>query len=581
MLIALLAVTLFNSYSFQTGDLALFLPTRNSTAKPWAAFNSACSVFCAFNFLLDAIVLTMLFSCALSGVVSFPHYFLHATGVLAEQLKTKEWIVARITTITDRVADSKDPVGNPFQLADGVRFYLLDVEGWNNPATAVIGSRSRRVSTPNPAPQPQAETSEPPTSPPELQRSESFPHASSRMIRRSVSEGVRQVQVAGISTSIEEEGARSISPPVATPDASPTRKSEATKSEQATPTAAIRVEQATPPRSTETRASSPSGITRALRASSRAASPVASRYEPGVGRPWPTTPLESSNKPHGIIEAAAPAFGKGKGKKRLEPSVDVASEAVSNPFSQSPGPSSLPGHDYFGRANGGRAVSGTPFGSLLRPSASSAPSEAVIVSPGSPRKAAKSPPREIRRSATSSSSISSVAARGWARGMVTVKGSSLMLGTSPASVSASTSPAQAQGEHAGVRRGSFDDAGSTTSSVGVGVAPTTSGSARRPSAFGAAMKLGRSASRKWGSSERMSSSPPAPAPQRAGAGTEAFLAHTLGRAATGGRGRRGGGAGSETGSMSEEASLAGSEGSAASEMLRRLSEAPGRGGSHA
>ena len=39
--------------------------------------------------------------------MSFPHYFLQATGHLAEQLKTREWIVARITSITERVVDSK------------------------------------------------------------------------------------------------------------------------------------------------------------------------------------------------------------------------------------------------------------------------------------------------------------------------------------------------------------------------------------------------------------------------------------------------------------------------------------------
>ena len=39
--------------------------------------------------------------------VSFPHYFLQATGHLAEQLKTREWIVARITSIAERVVDQK------------------------------------------------------------------------------------------------------------------------------------------------------------------------------------------------------------------------------------------------------------------------------------------------------------------------------------------------------------------------------------------------------------------------------------------------------------------------------------------
>lgn len=39
--------------------------------------------------------------------VSFPHYFLNATGRLADQLKTREWIVARITSITERVVDAR------------------------------------------------------------------------------------------------------------------------------------------------------------------------------------------------------------------------------------------------------------------------------------------------------------------------------------------------------------------------------------------------------------------------------------------------------------------------------------------
>lgn len=39
------------------------------------------------------------------GVVSFPHYFLQATGHLSEQLKTREWIVARITSIAEQVVN--------------------------------------------------------------------------------------------------------------------------------------------------------------------------------------------------------------------------------------------------------------------------------------------------------------------------------------------------------------------------------------------------------------------------------------------------------------------------------------------
>jgi autophagy-related protein 11 len=81
--------------NFAKGDLALFLPTRNSVSKPWAAFNGE-------SFYSSKITTVPKFSLLL---VSFPHYFLQATGHLAEQLKTREWIVARITSITERVVD--------------------------------------------------------------------------------------------------------------------------------------------------------------------------------------------------------------------------------------------------------------------------------------------------------------------------------------------------------------------------------------------------------------------------------------------------------------------------------------------
>ena len=42
--------------------------------------------------------------------MSFPHYFLKPTGHLGEQLKTREWIVARITSITEGIVDHKVPV---------------------------------------------------------------------------------------------------------------------------------------------------------------------------------------------------------------------------------------------------------------------------------------------------------------------------------------------------------------------------------------------------------------------------------------------------------------------------------------
>lgn len=109
--------------NFQVGDLALFLPSRNNVLdpKPWAAFN-----------------------------ISFPHFFLNAPAgsTLASQLRTKEWIVAKIVRITERVTDSNKAGGNPFQLLHGVRFCLLDVDGWN-PAPPGIENRpakSRQIS---------------------------------------------------------------------------------------------------------------------------------------------------------------------------------------------------------------------------------------------------------------------------------------------------------------------------------------------------------------------------------------------------------------------------------------------------
>ncbi|CDO68658.1 hypothetical protein BN946_scf184790.g7 [Trametes cinnabarina] len=138
--------------NFAKGDLALFLPTRNSVSKPWAAFN-----------------------------VSFPHYFLQATGHLAEQLKTREWIVARITSITERVVDSKDPSTNPYGLGDGVKYYMLEVEDWTQPS---YSSKRRDSSKKLPAAEkrsepiskspPASEASPIPAGPPEPEVEESF-----------------------------------------------------------------------------------------------------------------------------------------------------------------------------------------------------------------------------------------------------------------------------------------------------------------------------------------------------------------------------------------------------------------------
>jgi len=87
--------------NFSEGDLALLLPTRNSKAKPWGAFN-----------------------------VSHPYHFLKVTGDLAEQLKTREWFIGRITSKVEQVVEPNIPDGNPYGLGDGVKYYLLEVEDW-------------------------------------------------------------------------------------------------------------------------------------------------------------------------------------------------------------------------------------------------------------------------------------------------------------------------------------------------------------------------------------------------------------------------------------------------------------------
>ncbi|BGP15965.1 hypothetical protein JCM10213_004780 [Rhodosporidiobolus nylandii] len=99
--------------NFAKGDLALFLPTRNSAVPVWAAFN-----------------------------VSFPHHFLSATGIIADQMKTREWIVARITSLTENVVDPKDPSTNPYLLSPGTKYFTLEVEPWSSKES----SRSRRHS---------------------------------------------------------------------------------------------------------------------------------------------------------------------------------------------------------------------------------------------------------------------------------------------------------------------------------------------------------------------------------------------------------------------------------------------------
>jgi len=116
--------------TFKEGDLALFLPTRNQATRPWAAFN-----------------------------VGAPHYFLREQDV--HKLQTRDWLLARITKIEERVVDlSRSLRGNastteasdgasarsvddenPFELSDGLRWYMIDAseEKPGAPGTPSVG----------------------------------------------------------------------------------------------------------------------------------------------------------------------------------------------------------------------------------------------------------------------------------------------------------------------------------------------------------------------------------------------------------------------------------------------------------
>jgi autophagy-related protein 11 len=117
--------------NFKEGDLALFLPTRNQVAGAWAAFN-----------------------------VGAPHYFLREQD--SHKLRTRDWLLARIQRIEDRVVDLSKSMqhsnagdrgsiasnggdsfedDNPFDLSDGLRWYLIDAaeEKPGAPSTPGLG----------------------------------------------------------------------------------------------------------------------------------------------------------------------------------------------------------------------------------------------------------------------------------------------------------------------------------------------------------------------------------------------------------------------------------------------------------
>nr|ODO01122.1 hypothetical protein L204_01849 [Cryptococcus depauperatus CBS 7855] len=110
--------------NFAKGDLALFLPTRNTIARSWAAFN-----------------------------ISAPHNFLKVDDTLQQQIKAREWIIARIIKTDESVALGGEVCDasletNPFGLADGLRYYIHTVEEYN-PSAPRLSRRSTSTSFPN------------------------------------------------------------------------------------------------------------------------------------------------------------------------------------------------------------------------------------------------------------------------------------------------------------------------------------------------------------------------------------------------------------------------------------------------
>lgn len=103
--------------NFKEGDLALFLPTRDQATKPWAAFN-----------------------------LGAPHYFLREQD--SHNLSKRDWLIARISKVEERVVDLSKSINgvkpasdqasvksdggisyndeNPYELSDGLRWYLID-----------------------------------------------------------------------------------------------------------------------------------------------------------------------------------------------------------------------------------------------------------------------------------------------------------------------------------------------------------------------------------------------------------------------------------------------------------------------
>ncbi|SPO45626.1 related to ATG11 - required for mitophagy [Moesziomyces antarcticus] len=477
--------------NFQSGDLALFLPTRNSNlaAKPWAAFN-----------------------------ISFPHFFLNAKGPLAEQLRTKEWIVARITTITDCVvpaapdadADAKeDEAANPFRLPAGVRYFLLDVETYSghssapqlksrksssaaldSESTSALRGSDKQAAPAHPRSQsegtltglqkvsnesqtvPTDVKGDPPTAAPTNEAAVEAQDA------RGGSDEDKAGQTSGFSLRSEKSEKLDVpdqpTPPMQTPDTSPHIGSA--KLPDAAASASV-----ADSRTAATSAAPASALTRAIRSTSPAASMKTGRWRAGSsasasGSPWAARGImgiaeeaDARNERDGdassatgstshrtaLIEHAtlAPAFGRpnkhreGGSRGRIAspssteggmegrgvtsaPASQTRSEgiairvsrplrselvdtAVSNPFSQSPGPASLPA---------GREGLGTLGRSAQRKSSLNIATTAATAAPSVQRWPGGSD-GVVKRSASSASTASN------AGGGIRINGRSILVDT--------------------------------------------------------------------------------------------------------------------------------------------------------
>lgn len=133
--------------AFKEGDLVLFLPTKNQANGAWAAFN-----------------------------VNYPHYFLREQD--SHRLPGRDWLLARVSKIESRVVDLSKSINglraspspnqqnnsvidtasdggasmddeNPFELSDGLRWYLMDATEEKYGVPMTIGSSKSTVAAAN------------------------------------------------------------------------------------------------------------------------------------------------------------------------------------------------------------------------------------------------------------------------------------------------------------------------------------------------------------------------------------------------------------------------------------------------